>query len=33
MLSQGYASLETLDGRMIVMPVERSFRGGVSFQF
>ena len=33
MLSQGYASLETLDGRMLVMPVERSFRGGVSFQF
>lgn len=33
MLSQGYTSLETLDGRMLVMPVERSFRGGVSFQF
>jgi hypothetical protein len=33
MLSQGYASLETLDGRMLLMPVERSFRGGVSFQF
>lgn len=33
MLSQGYTSLETPDGRMLVMPVERSFRGGVSFQF
>ena len=34
MLSQGYVSLESLDGRRIlVMPVERSFRGGVSFQF
>lgn len=33
MLSQGYTSLETLEGRMLVMPVERSFRGGVSFQF
>ena len=33
MLSQGYVSLEGADGRMLVMPVERSFRGGVSFQF
>jgi Carboxypeptidase regulatory-like domain len=33
MLSQGYTSLETPDGHMVVMPVERSFRGGVSFQF
>jgi Carboxypeptidase regulatory-like domain len=34
MLSQGYVSLESLDGRhILVMPVERSFRGGVSFQF
>jgi hypothetical protein len=33
MLSQGYSSLEAPDGRMLVMPVERSFRGGVSFQF
>ena len=33
MLSQGYVSLETPDGRMLAMPVERSFRGGVSFQF
>jgi hypothetical protein len=33
MLGQGYTSLEALDGRMIVMPVERSFRGGISFQF
>jgi hypothetical protein len=33
MLAQGYVSLEGADGRMMVMPVERSFRGGVSFQF
>jgi hypothetical protein len=33
MLAQGYLSLEGADGRMLVMPVERSFRGGVSFQF
>jgi hypothetical protein len=33
MLAQGYVSLEGVDGRMLVMPVERSFRGGVSFQF
>jgi len=33
MLSQGYVSVEGLDGRMLMMPVERSFRGGVSFQF
>ncbi len=33
MLAQGYVSLEGADGRMLVMPVERSFRGGVSFQF
>jgi hypothetical protein len=33
MLSQGYVSLEGADGRILIMPVERSFRGGVSFQF
>ena len=33
MLAQGYVSLEGQDGHMLVMPVERSFRGGVSFQF
>ena len=32
-LSQGYVSLEGPNGSMLVMPVERSFRGGVSFQF
>jgi hypothetical protein len=32
-LSQGYVSLEGPDGRMLITPVERSFRGGVSFQF
>jgi carboxypeptidase family protein len=33
MLSQGYVSLETPEGHLLAMPVERSFRGGVSFQF
>ncbi len=33
MLGQGYVSMETQQGTMLVMPVERSFRGGVSFQF
>ncbi len=33
MLGQGYVSLESQDGRLLIMPVERSFRGGVSFQF
>jgi Carboxypeptidase regulatory-like domain len=33
MLSQGYVSLEGPNGSLLVMPVERSFRGGVSFQF
>jgi hypothetical protein len=33
MLGQGYVSMETQQGAMLVMPVERSFRGGVSFQF
>jgi hypothetical protein len=32
-LAQGYVSLESPDGRMLAMPVERSFRGGLSFQF
>ena len=29
MLSQGYVSLEGPNGSLLVMPVERSFRGGV----
>ena len=33
MLGQGYVSMETQQGAMLVMPVERSFRGGLSFQF
>jgi hypothetical protein len=33
MLSQGYVSLEGQDGRMLLVPLDRSFRGGVSFQF
>jgi hypothetical protein len=32
-LSQGYVPLETSEGRMLLAPVARSFRGGVSFQF
>ena len=32
-LSQGYVSLEGPDGRILMTPVERSFRGGISFQF
>jgi len=33
MFGQGYVSLESQQGAILVMPVERSFRGGVSFQF
>jgi Carboxypeptidase regulatory-like domain len=33
MLAQGYVSLDGTDGHMLIMPVERSFRGGLSFQF
>jgi hypothetical protein len=33
LLSQGSVSLEQTDGRMLLTPVVRSFRGGVSFQF
>ena len=33
MLGQGYVSLASQQGTILVMPVERSFRGGVSFQF
>ncbi len=32
-LSQGYVRLEQADGRVLLAPVMRSFRGGVSFQF
>jgi hypothetical protein len=32
-LSQGYVPLETSEGRLLLTPVARSFRGGVSFQF
>lgn len=32
-LSQGSVSLQGPDGHMLMTPVERSFRGGVSFQF
>ena len=32
-LAQGYVPLDLQDGHMLVMPVERSFRGGLSFQF
>jgi hypothetical protein len=33
LLSQGYVSVDQANGRMLLTPVARSFRGGVSFQF
>jgi hypothetical protein len=33
LLAQGYVSVSGQDPRMMLMPVLRSFRGGVSFQF
>ena len=33
LLSQGYVPLATQEGRFLLIPVERSFQGGVSFQF
>jgi hypothetical protein len=33
LLSQGYIPVGQADGRMLLAPVVRSFRGGVSFQF
>lgn len=33
LLAQGYQSLTTGDGQIVVMPAARSFRGGVSVQF
>jgi len=33
LLSQGYVPVETTEGRLLLAPVVRSFRGGVSFQF
>ncbi len=33
LLSQGYVPVETAEGRLLLTPVVRSFRGGVSFQF
>ena len=32
-LAQGYVAANSLEGAMILMPVERSFQGGLSFQF
>jgi hypothetical protein len=32
-LSQGYVAVDSLEGPLLLMPVERSFQGGVSFQF
>ena len=32
-LAQGYVPVNEQDGQLMLMPVERSFRGGVSFQF
>ena len=33
LLSQGYVPMDQADGRVLLTPVVRSFRGGVSFQF
>ena len=33
LLSQGYVPLEQAEGRLLLTPVMRSLRGGVSFQF
>jgi hypothetical protein len=33
LLAQGYVPVDSEGGRMLLVPVERSFRGGVSFQF
>jgi hypothetical protein len=33
MLSQGYVPVGQADGGLLLTPVVRSFRGGVSFQF
>jgi len=32
-LSQGYITMDSPEGQMVFVPVSRSFRGGVSFQF
>jgi hypothetical protein len=31
--AQGYVPVNTAEGQLVLMPVERSFQGGVSFQF
>ncbi|MFZ0634700.1 MAG: carboxypeptidase-like regulatory domain-containing protein [Candidatus Acidiferrales bacterium] len=33
LLAQGYVSIQTQDGRVLLVPTYRSFRGGLSFQF
>jgi hypothetical protein len=33
LLAQGYVAVNGQDPRMMLVPVLRSFRGGVSFQF
>ncbi len=33
LLGQGYVTLQTQDGQVLLVPAYRSFRGGVSFQF
>jgi Carboxypeptidase regulatory-like domain len=33
LLAQGYVPIQATQGRMVLVPVLRSFRGGVSFQF
>jgi hypothetical protein len=32
-LAQGYVTVNGQDSRMMLVPILRSFRGGVSFQF
>jgi hypothetical protein len=33
LFAQGYVSIPTSDGRVILVPSYRYFRGGLSFQF
>jgi hypothetical protein len=33
LLAQGYIPITSQDGQVLLMPVPRSFRGGLSFEF
>jgi hypothetical protein len=33
LLAQGYIPVTSQDGRVLLMPVLRTFRGGLSFEF